>query len=153
MAGKILFKKYANRRIYDTSNSTYVTLNHVADMIRQGQPVQIVDAKTNEDVTAFILTQIVLEEARKKNILVPTPLLHLIIQYGDNILLEFFEKYLQQTIQNYLNHKAAVDEQFKKWLEMGMDFSNMAQTTMAGLSPFRSFFEQFYPPSDKDKKD
>jgi len=152
MAEKILFKKYANRRIYDTENSKYVTLNQVADMVKQGRPVQIVDAKTSEDVTAFILTQIVLEEAKNKNALLPTPLLHLIIQYGDNILLEFFEKYLHQTIRNYLNHKAAVDEQFKKWLEMGTDFTNMAQTTIAGFSPFKSFFDQFYPSSDKDEK-
>ena len=143
MPEKILFKKYANRRIYDTENSTYVTLNQVADMIRQGRQVEVVDAKTKEDVTAFILTQIVLEQAKNKNILLPKPLLHLIIQYGDNILGEFFEKYLQQTIQNYLTHKAAVDEQFKRWLEMGMDFSNMTQQTLADFSPFKSFFNQF----------
>lgn len=152
MADIVLFKKYANRRIYNTEQSTYVTLSQVADVIRQGRRVEVVDAKTKEDVTAFILTQIVLEEAKKRKALLPVPLLHIIIQYGDNILLEFFENYLQQIIQNYLNHKAAVDDQFKKWLEMGMDFSNMAQTTMAEFSPFKSFFDQFSPLSEKDEK-
>ena len=139
----VKLKKYANRRLYDTEKSEYVTLNQVADLIRQGRRVEILDAKTREDVTAFILTQIILEEAKNKNFLLPIPVLHLIIQYGDNVLGEFFEKYLQQMIQTYLAHKQAMDEQFNKWLEMGLDFSDMAQKTMAGLTPFKSFFDQF----------
>ncbi|MGD9033511.1 MAG: polyhydroxyalkanoate synthesis regulator DNA-binding domain-containing protein [Desulfobacteraceae bacterium] len=151
MAERVLFKKYANRRLYDTEKSTYVTLNHVADIIKEGRQVEVIDAKTKEDVTAFILTQIVLEESRKKNVLLPVPLLHLIIQYGENVLEEFFEKYLQQTIHNYLNYKKTVDEQFGKWLEVGMDLTDMAQKTMTGLTPFQSFFDQFSSSGDKEE--
>ena len=152
MAEIVKLKKYANRRLYDMEKSAYVTLHRVADLIRQGRQVEVFDAKTKEDVTAFILTQIILEEAKNKNFLLPIPVLHLIIQYGDNILGEFFEKYLQQMIATYIAHKNTVDEQFKKWLEMGMDFSNMAQTTMAGFSPFKSFFDQFSSMANKEKK-
>jgi polyhydroxyalkanoate synthesis repressor PhaR len=152
MPNKVKLKKYANRRLYDTEKSEYVTINQVADLIRQDRPVEIIDAKTGEDVTAFILTQIILEEAKNKNFLLPVPVLHLIIQYGDNILGEFFEKYLQQMIQTYLAHKQAMDEHFKKWLEMGFDLSNVAQKTMEGLTPFKSFFDQFSQMADKDKK-
>ena len=143
MPNKVKLKKYANRRLYDMEKSAYVTLNQVADLIRQGRQVEVSDAKTNEDVTAFILTQIILEEAKNQNFLLPIPVLHLIIQYGDNILGEFFEKYLQQMITTYVAHKNAVDEQFKKWLEMGLDYSKMAQQTMAGFTPFKSLFDQF----------
>jgi len=143
MAEKILLKKYANRRLYDTEKSTHVTLNQVADMIKQGRRVEVIDAKTKEDVTSFILTQIILEETKKKNILLPVPLLHLIIQYGENVLGEFFEKYLEQTIKNYLTYKSAVDKQFGKWLDMDMDLSEMAKKTMTGLPSFQSFFDQF----------
>jgi polyhydroxyalkanoate synthesis repressor PhaR len=153
MAEKVLLKKYANRRLYDTEKSTCVTLSQVADIIREGRRVEVIEAKTQEDVTAFILTQIVLEESRKKNVLLPVPLLHLIIQYGENILEEFFEKYLQQTIHNYLNYKKTVDEQFGKWLELGMDLTDMAQKTMSGMTPFQSFFDQFSPSGDKEKDD
>jgi len=152
MPNNVKLKKYANRRLYDTEKSEYVTLTQVADLIRKGRQVEIIDAKTKEDVTAFILTQIILEEAKNKNFLLPIPVLHLIIQYGDNILGEFFEKYLQQMIQTYLAHKQAMDEHFNKWLEMGLDFSNMAQKSMAGLTPFKSFFDQFSPTAGKDKK-
>ena len=147
MPDKVKLKKYGNRRLYDMEKSAYVTLNQVADLIRQGRQVEVVDAKTKEDVTASILSQIILEEAKNKNILLPVPVLHLIIQYGDNVLGEFFEKYLQQMIQTYLAHRHAVDDQFKKWLEMGQDFSNMA-----GLSPFKSFFDQFSSFSDKQEQ-
>lgn len=151
MAEKILFKKYANRRLYDTEQSKYVTLTHVADMIKEGRQVEVVDAKTKEDVTAFILTQIILEEAKNKNVLLPAPLLHMIIQHGGNVLQEFFDNHLQQTIKNYLIYKKSTDEQFSKWLDMGMDFSTIAQKTMTGLSPFNSFFDQ--TASEKNQED
>jgi polyhydroxyalkanoate synthesis repressor PhaR len=152
MPNKVKLKKYANRRLYDTERSAYVTLNQVADLIRQGRQVEVIDAKNKEDVTAFILTQIILEEAKNKNILLPVPLLQLIIQYGDNILVDFFETYLQQIIVTYIGHKSAVDEQFKKWLELGLDFSNMAQKTMVGFSPFKTFLEQFSSFSGKQEQ-
>ncbi len=152
MPNKVTLKKYANRRLYDMEKSAYVTLNQVADLIRKGRQVEVIDAKTNEDVTAFILTQIILEEAKNKNFLLPIPVLHLIIQYGDNILGDFFEKYLQQMITTYVAHKNAVDDQFKKWLEMGFDYSTMAQKTMTGFSPFKSFFDQFSEMTEREKK-
>ena len=151
MTDKVLLKKYANRRLYDTEQSKYVTLSEVADRIRTGQQVEVVDAKTKEDVTAFILTQIVLEEARKKNILLPVPLLHIIIQYGDNVLVEFFEKHLQQTLKSYLTYKSSVDDQFKKWLEMGVDISHTAQRGFAELNPLQSIFDQFTEKSGSKK--
>ncbi len=144
MTEKVLLKKYTNRRLYDTEKSTYVTLNQVADMIKDGRRVEVIDAKTKEDVTAFILHQIILEEARLKNGLLPVSLLYLIIQYGETVLGEFFEKYLQQTIENYLAYKTAYDEQFRKWLEMGIDLSDTTQKTVTGLlTPYRSLFDLF----------
>ncbi len=141
MVEKLHFKKYANRRLYDTEKSAYVTLDDVMQGIRQGRRVEVVDAKTGEDVTAFTLTQIILEESRKKNSLLPVPLLHLIIQYGENILSEFFEKYLEQTLRNYLSYKMVADDQFRKWLNLGMDFSNLTTESMASQPAFQSFFD------------
>lgn len=152
---KLLFKKYSNRRLYDTEKSAYVTLDHVMQVIRQGRPVVVVDAKTGEDVTAFILTQIILEESRKRNALLPVPLLHLFIQYGGNILNEFFEKYLGQTIRNYLSYKTATDDQFKKWLDLGKDLSDLTTQTMASaptLRPFAGLFQNAAPKSSDEQK-
>ena len=141
MGDHILLKKYANRRLYDTDQSAYVTLSEVADMIKKGSLVKVIDAKSEEDVTPFILSQIIMEKARMKHALLPSPLLHLIIRHGDNVLEEFFDNYLEQTIKNYIAYKSAVDEQFKKWLDLGMDISDITQKTFTGLSPFKSIFE------------
>ena len=154
MNNMIVLKKYANRRLYDTQKSTYVTLGEVADIIRQGKAIKAVDAKTKEDVTAFVLTQIVLEEAKNNNALLPVPLLHMIIRYGNNVLHEFFENYLEQTVNSYLAYKSKADDQFKKWLEVGMDLSGMAQQSLTRLNPFQAFFDQFAgskPPSEENE--
>jgi len=132
----VILKKYASRRLYNPENSSYVTLNQVADIIKAGKDVQVLDAKTSEDVTAFILTQIILEEAKNKNALLPPPLLHLAIRYGGNLLQEFFDKHLQDSINSYLQYKKAFDEQFGKWLNMGMNYSELARNAMKGVSPF-----------------
>jgi polyhydroxyalkanoate synthesis repressor PhaR len=143
MTEKIQLKKYANRRLYDMERSVYVTLDDIAAMIRNGREVVVKDAKTDEDVTAFILTQIVLEEARKKNILLPVPLLHMMIRHGDRLLGEFFEKHLAQTLQNFLNYKSLADEQFQKWLKVGADLSEKNTRSMPETNPFQSFFDLF----------
>jgi polyhydroxyalkanoate synthesis repressor PhaR len=143
----LLYKKYANRRIYDTSSSCYVTLEALADKIRQGQEVKVIDAKTKADVTAFILTQIVLEQAKRNNALLPTPVLHMIIRYGDNLLMEFFESYLQQIASTYIEYKKAIDDQFKRWLDMGF---GMGGKPPADGNPFSAFWRAGSPSKAED---
>lgn len=147
-----VLKKYSNRRLYDTQQSKYVTLGEVRELIRDGHWVKIVDANTREDVTAFIMTQIVLEQARSKNTLLPVPLLHLIIQYGDNVLHDFFEKYLQQVIQAYLDYRKSVDEQFRNWLMFGSELSRVTQENLRNLNSLNPFMDSFKSnPTGKDK--
>jgi polyhydroxyalkanoate synthesis repressor PhaR len=149
----LLLKKYTNRRLYDTEKSIYVTLDYVTDVVKKGRKIKVTDAKTGEDVTSAILTQIVLEEARKKKYLLPPPLLYLIIQYGENVLTDFFEKYLEQTIKNYLMYRNMTDDQFKKWLEYGENFSKVNPQAMSGLSSFKSIFDLFAVPAKENKKE
>ena len=153
MADKIHLKKYSNRRLYDPENSTFVTLGQVAEMVREGRQVEVVDVETKEDVTSYILLQIILEEAKKKSSLLPLSLLYLIIRYGET-LSEFFDKYLELTFKNYLAYKASVDEQFKKWLTLGMDFSTMAQQSLKNLSGFNPLagFDTAAPPPPEDQE-
>ena len=148
----LLLKKYTNRRLYETEKSIYVTLDYVTDIIRHGRKIKVVDAKTGEDVTSAILTQIVFEEARKKKYLLPTPLLYLIIQYGENVLTDFFEKYLEQTIKNYLLLHNIADDQFKKWLEYSESYSKMNPQAMAGLSTFKPLFDLVAANAKKDQQ-
>ena len=81
LTDSLIFKKYANRRIYSMSDSKYVTLADMSELICKGHEVKVIDAKTEEDVTAFILSQIILEQTKNKNTLLPVPLLHFMIRY------------------------------------------------------------------------
>jgi len=156
MTDPVELKKYANRRLYDTEKSAYVTLSELADIVRSGRRVIVRDAQTKEDVTAFILTQVILEQAKNKNALLPAPLLHLIIQFGDNQLVEFFQTYLLQIVQAYLSQKAAFEEQFRRWIGSGMDLSEMARrnwSEMGGLKTILDLnpFLKSSPPEQKDR--
>ena len=125
-----------------------MTLNEIEGIIREGYEIVVTDAKTEEDVTAFILTQIILEQAKNKNTLLPVPLLHLTIRYGDNVLLDFFDNYLQQVIGSYLEYKHAMDTQFQRWLDLGKNLAETAQHSMNPVNPFQAFFTD----RDKNKK-
>jgi polyhydroxyalkanoate synthesis repressor PhaR len=151
MPEKVVLKKYANRRLYDTEKRAFVSLGQVTELVKQGREIEISDDKTGEDVTAFILTQIVLEEAKKKTLLLPISLLYLLIRYGDSVLSEFFDNYLEQTLKNYLGYKSAMDNQFRTWLEVGQDLSNLNQKSMASLTSFPSWMELF-PGKGPEKK-
>lgn len=145
----VLLKKYASRRLYDTQGKAYVTLSQVSEMIKNGRRVAVVDAKTEEDVTAFILTQIIVEEAKNSRTLLPVSLLHLIIECGETVLSEFFDKYLELTIKNYLNYKRTLDEQFKQWLEIGSNLSALPNQNLSSIPSLQSFPDFFY---NKTKK-
>ena len=86
-------KKYSNRRLYDTIESRYITMEELAEKIRAGADVRVVDAKTNEDLTATTLTQIVVE-GRGAARMLPVPLLTQLIRMGDDNLAEFFGRYV-----------------------------------------------------------
>lgn len=141
MSNKVTLKKYPNRRLYDTERSAYVTLKDVAAMIRQGRQVAVLDVKTDEDVTAFILTQIIMENAKRQNSLLPVSLLHLLIRFGEDVLSEFFEQYLENAIQSYLSYKKTMDEQMRIYLELGMDLSSLAERVIKNRSGFSDAFD------------
>jgi polyhydroxyalkanoate synthesis repressor PhaR len=133
----LILKKYSSRRLYNPETSAYITLNQVADLIRTGTTIKVLDAKTGADVTALILTQIILEEAKSRDALLPAPVLHLMIRYGNTILQEFFERHLQDAINAYLQYKQVFDQQYRTWLNMGMNYGEMtgkAMRDMAALS-------------------
>ncbi|TMA14751.1 MAG: polyhydroxyalkanoate synthesis repressor PhaR, partial [Deltaproteobacteria bacterium] len=83
-----LIKKYGNRRLYDTGHSRYITLEELADIIRGGEDVRVVDAKSGEDLTTGTLAQIIIE-GRGAARLLPVPLLVQLIRMGDDALAEF----------------------------------------------------------------
>ena len=100
----MLVKKYANRRLYDTNASHYITLEELAESIRGGADVQVVDAQTSEDLTQSTLTQIILESRRAARLL-PVPLLTQLIRMNDDALAEFLGRYMSWALELYMGAK------------------------------------------------
>ena len=100
----VLVKKYGNRRLYDTGDSKYITLDELATKIRSGADVRVVDAQTSEDLTQATLTQIVLETGQAAKFL-PVQLLAQMIRLSDDALAEFFSRYVTSALDLYLQAK------------------------------------------------
>jgi polyhydroxyalkanoate synthesis repressor PhaR len=99
--GKIIIKKYGNRRLYDTSGSRYVNLEEIAAQVRNGKDVQVLDAKTGEDLTRVILTQIILEDAKGQPSGLPTELLRQLVVATDRVGRDFLMWYLKSAFDAY----------------------------------------------------
>jgi polyhydroxyalkanoate synthesis repressor PhaR len=99
-----LIKKYSNRRLYDTGESRYITLEELSAKIQAGEDVRVVDAKTNEDLTQATLTQVIIE-GRGAGKLLPVPLLAQLIRLGDDSLAEFFGRWVTGALEVYLQAK------------------------------------------------
>ena len=99
----VVIKKYSNRRLYDTDESRYITLDELTDKIRSGTDVSVVDAKSGEDLTQATLTQVILETSAAK--LLPVPVLMRLIRMKDDALAEFFGQYVSVTLDMYLQAK------------------------------------------------
>jgi polyhydroxyalkanoate synthesis repressor PhaR len=104
----ILIKKYENRRLYDSSNSKYVNLDDIAGRIREGRDVQVVDAKTGQDLTRVTLTQIITEDAKEKPTGLPLELLRQLIVASDEVRQEFVMWYLKSAFDTYQKVQDAV---------------------------------------------
>ncbi len=100
----MIVKKYSNRRLYDTEGSRYITLEELAEKIRLGAEVKVLDAKSNDDLTQVTLTQVILE-SRGAARLLPVPLLLQLIRMGDDALAEFFGRFLSTSLELYFQAK------------------------------------------------
>ena len=103
----VLIKKYGNRRLYDTQDSRYITLEELADKVRRGTDVRVVDASSNDDLTQATLAQIILESGTAARVL-PVGLLTQLVRLGDDALAEFFSMYVTNALDFYLSAKRRV---------------------------------------------
>lgn len=104
----VVIKKYANRRLYDTSSSRYINLEDIAAMVRNGKELQVLDADTGEDLTRVTLTQIIVEDARGQPTGLPLELLRQLIVATDRVGQEFIMWYLKSAFDAYQNVQISV---------------------------------------------
>ena len=102
----VIIKKYANRRLYNTESSSYITLEHLAEMVREKREFKVIDAKTGEDITHNVLTQIIMEEeARGKTMLPANFLRQLIAMYGDSMQ-SMVPQYLEASMEAFQRNQS-----------------------------------------------
>jgi polyhydroxyalkanoate synthesis repressor PhaR len=138
-------KKYANRRLYNTGTSTYVTLEDLAAMVKQGEDFLVYDAKTGDDITRSVLAQIIFEQENKagQNLLPTTFLRQLIRFYGDSMQM-VVPKYLEQSIDTLTREQ----EKFRKQIAdtfSGTPFAPLEEQVRRNMELFQQTFSMFKP--------
>jgi polyhydroxyalkanoate synthesis repressor PhaR len=144
-SGKVTIKKYANRRLYDTESSAYITLDRLAAMVREGREFEVVDAKTGEDITRQVLTQIIVdEEARGGETMLPINFLKQLIGLYGNSMQNIVPQYLEAAMDAFQRNQSAVRDAFS-----GNVLADIAKRNMA---MFEDASRAFVKPKSENHK-
>ncbi len=141
----VIIKKYANRRLYNTAKSTYVTLDHLAEMVREGIVFVVRDAKSSEDITRSVLTQIIFEAEAKGASMLPTNFLRRIISlYGDS-LQSVVPGYLEASMETFGSNQDKMREQMKAMFGANPAIENFEAMTRKNMEFFQQAMSVFTP--------
>jgi polyhydroxyalkanoate synthesis repressor PhaR len=146
---KIVIKKYANRRLYDTSTSAYVTLEHLSALVREGKEFIVQDAKTGEDLTRAVLAQIIFEQENRKDGVLPVSFLRQLIQfYGEN-----FQSMLPTYLELSMRSFAQQQEKWREYMQTALGSEEKAKAyeeqVRKNIEETMKFFAPFAPPASK----
>jgi polyhydroxyalkanoate synthesis repressor PhaR len=140
---RIVIKKYANRRLYDTSNSRYINLEDIAALVRNGKDLQVVDASTGEDITRVTLTQIIVEDAKEGPSGLPLELLRQLIVASDRVGQEFIMWYLKSAFDAYQNVQSSLQTRL----------SELQSAALSPLQMVKSFLQTPVPKKSADNEE
>ena len=141
----IVIKKYANRRLYNTAKSSYVTLDHLAQMVRDEQDFVVRDAKTGHDITRGVLAQIIFEEEAKGQTMLPANFLRQLIRlYGDT-LQGFVPGYLDASMETFARNQEKMREQVSKAFEANPALANFEALARSNMEWFENAVRMFAP--------
>jgi polyhydroxyalkanoate synthesis repressor PhaR len=141
--GPVVIKKYANRRLYNTQTSSYVTLDHLCEMVKEGVEFEVRDARTGEDITRSVLTQIIFEEEAKGQNLLPIRFLRQLIRmYGDS-LQAFVPGYLDMSMESFTKNQEAIRNRMAE--AFGGGSQALEAMTRQNLAMFERAMRMFTP--------
>jgi polyhydroxyalkanoate synthesis repressor PhaR len=143
----VVVKKYANRRLYNTESSCYITLDNLADMVRQGRDFVVYDAKTGEDITRSVLTQIIVEEEGKGRALLPTAFLRQLIGFYGDQMQSLVPRFLEQAMGALTQQQDQMRSAMQKTMGNLFPFGNIEEVgrqNMAMMERAMSLFTPFY---------
>jgi polyhydroxyalkanoate synthesis repressor PhaR len=139
----VIIKKYANRRLYNTQTSSYVTLDHLCEMVKQGVEFEVRDARSNEDITHSVLTQIIFEEEAKGQSLLPIGFLRRLIRFYGDSLQAFVPGYLDLSMESFVKNQEAMRSRIAEALGGGSQA--MENLTRQNLAMFERAMQVFTP--------
>jgi polyhydroxyalkanoate synthesis repressor PhaR len=137
----VTIKKYANRRLYNTASSSYITLEDLAGMVRENVEFQVLDAKTGDDITHSILTQIIMDEEANGEQMLPVSFLRQLIGMYGNSMQAMMPSYLEASMDNFRANQSKIREAFEKGISTG-PLAAIHETNMAMM---RAAAEVFLP--------
>lgn len=141
----ITIKKYANRRLYNTATSSYVTMDHLCQMVKDGLDFVVYDAKTGEDITRSVLTQIIVEEESKGQNLLPISFLRQLIGfYGDNMQ-SVVPRYLEYSMQAFSRNQEQMRDYFQNTLGGIFPFGRLDEVSKQNMAMFERAMRMFTP--------
>lgn len=139
----VIIKKYANRRLYNTQTSSYVTLDHLAGMVKDGTEFEVQDARTGEDITRSVLTQIIFEEEAKGQNLLPIKFLRQLIRFYGDSLQAFVPGYLDMSMESFTKNQGAMRDRIAE--AMGGGNQMIENLTRQNLAMFERAMQMFSP--------
>ena len=145
----VIIKKYANRRLYNTESSSYITLDNLAEMVRTGRDFVVYDAKTGEDITRSVLTQIIVEEEGKGKAMLPTGFLRQLIGFYGNSMQGLVPNYLEKAMDAFAEQQDKVRVTVQE--TVGNLFPGMEEVSRQNLAMMEramGMFAPFYRPPD-----
>lgn len=153
----IVIKKYANRRLYNTDTSSYVTLDDLCEMVKAGQDFIVYDAKSGEDLTRQILTQIIFEQESRGPNLLPISFLRSLIGFYDDSIKEVLPHYLESTMQSFMSNQEKMREYmggdtFSSFNPFSSQMEELSKQNMEIFTRAFSMFNPFAPGTDNKKK-
>lgn len=153
----IVIKKYANRRLYNTDTSSYVTLDDLCEMVKAGSDFIVYDAKSGEDLTRQILTQIIFEQESRGQNLLPISFLRSLIGFYDDSIKEVLPHYLESTMQSFLTNQEKMREYmsgnaFGSFAQFSNQMEEISKQNMEMFQRAFSMFNPFVPGADGKKK-
>ncbi|MCK5497191.1 MAG: polyhydroxyalkanoate synthesis repressor PhaR [Hyphomicrobiaceae bacterium] len=144
--GPITIKKYANRRLYNTATSSYVTLDHLCQMVKDDVDFAVYDAKTGEDITRSVLTQIIVEEEAKGQNLLPIKFLRQLIGlYGDSMQW-MVPEYLDQVMEAFTGNQERMRQSMQETFGGMFPFGNLEEMSRQNMALFENAMRIFAPP-------
>lgn len=144
----VTIKKYANRRLYDTSASRYVTLDHLRELVREGRDFKVIDAKSGDDLTRGVLAQIIFEEESKGETLLPVEFLRQLISFYGDSMQSMVPSYLQMSMDTLSRQHKAMRDKMTGAMGDAMGGNSMAmleEQTKRNMAMFQQAMSMFTP--------